>query len=136
MCPMFPEMWKRGRGERGVTLMAALFFIVIIALFGLLAVRFISMGQIGSGEAYRYSQARFAALAGRELHFLYLDTGGTYGWDGAAPVRLTVGRCRVERTFGDVNATLDEDAVIFRLRGSCGGASEGVARVWEAAFHK
>ncbi len=128
--------------------MAALFFIVIIALFGLLAVRFISMGQIGSGEAYRYSQARFAALAGRELHFLWLDTNGTssgpYGWDGAHPPRLTVERCSVERVLGDVNASLrtglgppfSHHARLFRLNGACGGGGEAVARVWEAVFNR
>ncbi len=117
-------------------MLAAVFFIVIVAFFGLVAIRFMSMGQLGSAEAYRYAQARFAAFAGRELHFLYLDTAGSYGWDGASPASLAVGGCSVERTYGDVNASGDNATKLFRVRGACGSETEQVARVWEAVFNR
>ena len=63
--------------NRGFGLIAAVFVIVIMAMFGTLLVFYISTGKITSAEDYLWAQSLYSAESAAGLKLLYNDGGGT-----------------------------------------------------------
>ena len=123
--------------QAGITMLAAVFFLVVVALFGLLAVRMISTGTVSSAEGYLNIQGEFSALSGRELRTLYIDRGGASGWAGNTT--LDVGACNVTQVaFATANDTDYTGAPVtvsrFSIEASCGAEGEPVGGRWEAVI--
>ena len=76
------------RNNGGFGLIAAVFVIVIMAMFGTLLVFYISTGKITSAEDYLWAQALYSAQSGAQLKILYEDDGGAIA---GYPASLTVG---------------------------------------------
>ncbi len=64
--------------NKGIGLIAAVFVIVILALFGLLVARFTSTGSVTSVEDYLWAQALYSAESAAQLKILCYDGGGTW----------------------------------------------------------
>ncbi len=65
--------------DHGFGLIAAIFVIVILALFGLLTVRYVSTTSVASAEDYLWAQGLYAAESAAQLKILCRDNGGTWG---------------------------------------------------------
>lgn len=63
--------------DRGIGLITALFVIVVVAMFGLLIVRYARFGSIASVEDYFWSQALYSAQSAAQQSVLFNDGGGT-----------------------------------------------------------
>lgn len=63
--------------QGGFGLVAAIFAMVILALFGVLAARYIFTTSISSAEDYLWTQSLYAAEAAAQRRILYNDGGGT-----------------------------------------------------------
>jgi len=125
--------------RKGASLIAALFFVLIVAIFGILSLRIVNMGTISSSEEYRYNQGGFSALTARDLRALYILSGGSNGWDGTGS--LVIGPCTITQEAYDEATDRDifGNSVIiirFRLKSSCGGEGEAIGRTWEAVIRK
>ncbi|MBU0482349.1 MAG: hypothetical protein KKG47_14750 [Proteobacteria bacterium] len=70
------------RDQKGIGLVAAMFAVVILALFGVLIARNIATTTVASADDYRWAQALYSAEATGHLTILYHDGGGGFG---AAP---------------------------------------------------
>ena len=88
--------------ERGFALVAALFTVVFLALFGILAARYLATTGISSGEDYLWAQALYAAEASAHRRILYHDGGG--GGAFVAPVVESVTTSVVIDTFSAAGA--------------------------------
>lgn len=125
--------------QKGASLVAALFFIVIVALFGILALRTINMGTISSSEQFRYTQGGYAALGARDLRILNILSNGAAGWDGTGSIEI--GPCTVRQdAYGQAS---DKDIfgnnitiIRFKLRSMCKGEGPSIGRTWEAVIRK
>ena len=125
--------------SKGITLVAALFFIVIVATFGILSLRIINMGTISSSEQFRNTEGGFAALGARELRILYILSDGLTGWDGTGSIEI--GPCTVTQDMYD--QAMDKDifgnnitVIRFRLKCLCASEGESIGRTWEAVIKK
>jgi hypothetical protein len=87
------------QNQRGFGLVVALFAIVILAMFGVLAARYIFTTSISSTEDYLWAQALYAAEATAHRQILYNDGGGAGGF--VAPVIRNV-TSTVTDNFGGV----------------------------------
>jgi hypothetical protein len=87
------------QNQRGFGLVVALFAIVILAMFGVLAARYIFTTSISSTEDYLWAQALYAAEATAHRQILYNDGGGAGGF--VAPVIQNV-TSTVTDNFGGV----------------------------------
>ena len=67
------------RNNRGIGLIAVIFVIVIMSMFGLLIARFVTIGSTISIEDYLWAQAIYSAESAAQLQILYNDGGGTGG---------------------------------------------------------
>jgi hypothetical protein len=65
--------------DRGMGLVAAIFIIVILAVFGMLIARFTSTTSVTSVEDYLWAQALYSAEAAAQLRILNHDGGGNWG---------------------------------------------------------
>ena len=65
--------------DHGFGLIAAIFVIVILAMFGLLTVRYVSSTSVASAEDYLWAQGLYAAESAAQLKILCRDNGGTWG---------------------------------------------------------
>lgn len=63
--------------ERGLGLIAAVFVIVVVGLFGSLIARYATLGSVSSAEDYLWAQALYSAQSSAQLAVLYSDGGGT-----------------------------------------------------------
>ncbi|MCF6291404.1 MAG: hypothetical protein L3J03_10475 [Desulfobacterales bacterium] len=72
---MHPEQ----KQQHGFSLIAALFVIVILALFGTLISRLVAINSISSSEDYLSAQALYSAESAARLKIMCQDGGGTYG---------------------------------------------------------
>ena len=80
---MYPEAHKTYANQNGIGLIAALFVIVILALFGLLIARYTVTTSISSSEDYLYAKTYYAVESGIRLRMLEDDGGGNWaGWPG------------------------------------------------------
>ncbi len=119
--------------------MAALFFLVIVGLFGILSLRIINMGTISSSEEYLFNQGAYSALGARDLRVLYLLSNGATGWDGTGSIRI--GPCTVTQAgyseSGDKDLYGNNITVIrFRLQALCGAEGQPIGRTWEAVVKR
>lgn len=71
-------------GQGGFGLLAALFVVVFLALFGVLAARYLATTAISSSEDYLWTQSLYAAEAAAHRAILVHDGGG--GGAFVAPV--------------------------------------------------
>lgn len=72
------------KNQHGFGLIAAIFVIVILAVFGLLVARFTGTGSVQSAEDYLWAQALYSAQSASRLRILIDDGGGP--WSGTYPV--------------------------------------------------
>ena len=67
--------------EQGIGLVAVVFVIVILSLFGMLISRYTVTTSMSSAEDYLWAQALYAAESGLKLRILEADDGGNWaGW--------------------------------------------------------
>lgn len=71
-------------GQDGFGLIAALFVVVFLALFGVLAARYVATSSLASSEDYLWTQVLYAAEATAHRAILFHDGGG--GGAFVAPV--------------------------------------------------
>ena len=125
--------------QDGVTLLAALFFLVIVAIFGILALRLVDIGSISSSENVLFSQSAFSAAGARDLRILNIMSGGTYGWDGSGTVNIA--GCSVQQiAYKEVtdkgiygaNVTI----IRIRLKSLCSSEGSSIGRTWETIIKK
>lgn len=84
-------------GQGGFGLIAALFVVVFLALFGVLAARYIATTSISSSEDYLWAQTLYAAEATAHRSILFHDGGG--GGAFVAPVVQNVTTAVTVDTF-------------------------------------
>lgn len=82
MSPEYRRLPPLGQG--GFGLIAALFAVVFLALFGVLAARYVGTTSLASSEDYLWTQALYAADATAHRAILFHDGGG--GGAFVAPV--------------------------------------------------
>ncbi|MEN8256680.1 MAG: hypothetical protein ABFS09_02345 [Thermodesulfobacteriota bacterium] len=71
--------------QDGIGLIAAIFIIVVVAMFGVLIARYTMVSSQSSAEDYLWSQALYAAESAAQLRILESDGGGPGGWSGFPP---------------------------------------------------
>ena len=71
--------WNRICNNHGFGLIAAIFVVVILAMFGLLIARFTGTSSIQAAEDYLWSQALYSSQSGIRLRILERDGGGNFG---------------------------------------------------------
>ncbi len=69
-------MYRNILTNKGIGLVAAIFVISIMAMFGLLIARYVSTGATSSLDDYQWAQALYSAEAGAKLKVLFDDQGG------------------------------------------------------------
>jgi len=85
MCHKHPSL-KNLPDQRGFGLVAALFAVVILALFGVLAARYIFTTSISSAEDYLWAQTLYSAESTAHRRILYHDNGASTTGGFVAPV--------------------------------------------------
>lgn len=70
---------RQKKQQNGFSLIAALFVIVIVALFGTLISRLIAINSVSSSEDYLSAQALYSAESAARLKIMCEDGGGIYG---------------------------------------------------------
>lgn len=73
---MFP---KPTDNQRGMGLMAAVFIIVVVAMFGALLARYTMISSVNSAESYIWAQSFYSAESTMRLNILRHDGGGGLG---------------------------------------------------------
>jgi type II secretory pathway pseudopilin PulG len=71
-------MFAMFRNEKGFGLIAAIFVIVILAMFGLLVARYTTTSSVSSVEDYLWAQALYSAESAAQLQILNYDGGGNW----------------------------------------------------------
>ena len=74
---------KKNTEQSGFGLVTAIFVIVILALFGILAVRYAALTSISASEDYLAAQALYAAESAARLKIMCFDKGGGPPFYGA-----------------------------------------------------
>jgi Tfp pilus assembly protein PilX len=70
------------KNQEGIGLIAAIFLIVVVAMFGVLIARYTMISSQASAEDYLWSQSLYAAESGAKLRILEHDNGGNWGtWE-------------------------------------------------------
>ncbi len=93
-------MHREQKQQQGFSLIAALFVIVILALFGTLISRLVAINSIASSDDYLSAQALYSAESAARLKIMCADNGGTYG--GGSTCRSyypTIGRLSTSGTY-------------------------------------
>lgn len=65
-----------GNNQKGFGLLAAIFVIVVVAMFGTLIVRYTISGATSSVDDYLWAQALYSAESAAQLKILDYDNGG------------------------------------------------------------
>jgi hypothetical protein len=73
------------KNQEGIGLIAAIFLIVVVAMFGVLIARYTMISSQASAEDYLWSQALYSAESAAQLRILEDDDGGPAGWRGGPP---------------------------------------------------
>ena len=68
------------KNQQGFGLIAAVFLIVVIGMFGVLIARYVATTSISSAEDYLSAQSLFSARSAASLRILFHDSGGPLGW--------------------------------------------------------
>jgi hypothetical protein len=79
------------KNQDGIGLIAAIFLIVVVAMFGVLIARYTMISSQSSAEDYLWAQALYAAESAAQLRILEDDDGGPAGWTWADPTISTFG---------------------------------------------
>lgn len=122
---MYPEFLALLANRRGISLVTAIFTIVILSLFGLLIARYTMTTQISSAEDYLWAQSLYSAESTMRLNILRRDSGG--GLAGA--VAPTVGQIPTAIIID--NFTAPGVAATIRVRAT---DTTGVSREVEAKY--
>ena len=78
MLKMFHNRWfECCDNDRGIGLVAAIFVIVVVGMFGTLIARYSIIGSTSSAEDYHWAQALYSAQSAANVAILYSDGGGT-----------------------------------------------------------
>jgi heme/copper-type cytochrome/quinol oxidase subunit 3 len=75
--------------QEGIGLIAAIFIIVVVGMFGVLIARYTMISSQTSAEDYLWSQSLYAAESGARLRILQDDGGGPAGWVWSPPTMNT-----------------------------------------------
>lgn len=67
------------RNQTGIGLLAAVFIIVIVGLFGLLIARYTMISSVASAEDFQAAQGLYSAESAAQLRILSHDGGGNLG---------------------------------------------------------
>jgi heme/copper-type cytochrome/quinol oxidase subunit 3 len=67
------------KNQDGIALIAAIFLIVVVAMFGVLIARYTMISSQASAEDYLWSQALYSAESAAQLRILEDDGGGNWG---------------------------------------------------------
>lgn len=70
------------QNQRGFGLVAAVFLIVVVSMFGVLIARYVATTSISSAEDYISAQSLYSARSAAALRILYYDGGGGGAWGG------------------------------------------------------
>jgi hypothetical protein len=87
-------MFRNILNNQGIGLVAAIFVISIMAMFGLLIARYVSTGTTSSMDDYQWTQALYSAETGAKLRILFRDGGGNWGgvWNDPSVASFTTSR--------------------------------------------
>ena len=85
---------------KGFGLIAAIFVIVVVAMFGMLIVRYTTTGAVSSVHDYLWAQALYSAESATQLRILDYDGGGT----GTFSLPLDINKLIVNSTLDDFTA--------------------------------
>jgi hypothetical protein len=99
-------------GQDGFGLVAALFVVVFLALFGVLAARNLATTSLSSSEDYLWTQALYAAEATAHRRILFHDGGG--GGAFTAPVLQNISTAVNLDTFvaADTPAMIETEGTV------------------------
>lgn len=80
---MFPEPSAIIANQKGIGLIAAIFVIVTLSLFGVLVARYSQTTSVASAEDYLWVQTYYSAESALRVRILEDDGGGNWaGWTG------------------------------------------------------
>ena len=101
---------------KGFGLLAAIFVIVVVAMFGMLIVRYTITGSVSSVDDYLWAQALYSAESAAQLTILDHDGGGT----GTFTLPLEINKLTANSTIDDFTlpttpATLRVTATILNI---------------------
>lgn len=114
---MFHEQKNNIMGNaKGFGLLAAIFVIVMVAMFGMLIVRYTITGSVSSVDDYLWAQALYSAESAAQLTILDHDGGGT----GTFALPLEINKLTANSTIDDFTlpttpATLRVNATILNI---------------------
>jgi heme/copper-type cytochrome/quinol oxidase subunit 3 len=111
--------------QAGIGLIAAIFIVVVVAMFGVLIARYTMISSQSSAEDYLWAQALYAAESAAQLSILHADGGGG-GWTWTAPTINTMATTVTGPTLVGGATT------IYQIRSRAGRAT--VDRVIEVTF--
>jgi hypothetical protein len=97
------QLVKTISNNHGFGLIAAIFVIVILAVFGLLVARFTGTGALESAEDYLWAQAYYSAQSAAQSKILCNDNGGGIGVC-ATPTTISTFTITVNDTFSVVGS--------------------------------
>ncbi|PLX49039.1 MAG: hypothetical protein C0613_09175 [Desulfobulbaceae bacterium] len=85
---VFQRAGKVLQNQDGIGLIAALFIIVVVAMFGVLIGRYTMISSQASAEDYLWAQALYAAESVTQLRILEDDGGGNWpaGWSATPTI--------------------------------------------------
>lgn len=116
------------KNQHGFGLIAAIFVVVILAVFGLLVARFTGTGSVQSAEDYLWAQALYSARSAANLRMLNDDSGGP--WSG--PNLTIAGFTTNELTY--TTPTAPDIHYILRVSASRASVNGNVERILEAKY--
>ena len=101
---------------KGFGLLAAIFVIVMVAMFGMLIVRYTITGSVSSVDDYLWAQALYSAESAAQLTILDHDGGGT----GTFALPLEINKLTANSTIDNFTlpttpATLRVNATILNI---------------------
>ena len=101
---------------KGFGLLAAIFVIVVVAMFGMLIVRYTITGAVSSVDDYLWAQALYSAESAAQLTILDHDGGGT----GTFSLPLEINKLTANSTIDDFTlpttpATLRVNATFLNI---------------------
>lgn len=73
------KLTKSCVNEKGIGLITAIFVIVIVAMFGSLIARYLTISSVSSAEEYHWAQALYSAQSAAQVAIVFQDGGGSGG---------------------------------------------------------
>jgi hypothetical protein len=103
---MFPNLIIN---QRGMGLIAAVFIIVVVGMFGVLIARYTTISSVSSAEDYVWAQALYSAESTMRLNILSRDNGGGLGKATVKPTNFQGFDFRDDPISGDKRVSGDFD---------------------------